>query len=470
MIHNKVLSEIFSLMRWSILAACTVGPGTVVTCAKAGYEQGLELIWALIFATILAYIMQEGSARLTITSGMSMGECLRTKYSGTRFKPLDAAIICWVISGAVFIGNTLYQCNNYGGGVVAVYSLPPVEETVEWRVGCVLVFTLIVSSLLYLDKTDNLSFALGVLMMGMIALFWIVNAKLGLDWQRFGWGLLPSFPANSANLIISLVGTTSIGFNIFLGSFLAEGENLGKAQRGIAFAVMASLVVSVLIMIIGDGVEKVEDQDGSAFTILYMADLIEEAVGIPGLWVFGIGFIAAAISSVITVALAAALTCDSMLGERKDETNQDEEGQKQREIDNHHLPTWLYYGIMFFTLAVATIVIGAGAPSEKVIEVAQVFNGCLLPVFSTCLLICLNDENIMKKRPQKWWSNVFMVISVLMTNILAFNAFLANVFKGYIDETPRLIIAGVGSPIVLLIVCVSTSLGKDMLRSFRVRV
>ena len=52
------LKELFNLLRWSILAACTVGPGTVVTCARAGFEQELSLIWALIFATILAFIMQ----------------------------------------------------------------------------------------------------------------------------------------------------------------------------------------------------------------------------------------------------------------------------------------------------------------------------------------------------------------------------------------------------------------------------
>ena len=30
-----------------------------------------------------------------------------------------------------------------------------------------------------------------------------------------------------------------------------------------------------------------------------------------------------------------------------------------------------------------------------VILVAQVFNGCLLPFFSICLLLCINDEQFM---------------------------------------------------------------------------
>ena len=55
---SAVLKEIVSLLTWSMLAACTVGPGTVVTCARAGSEQGLNLLWALVFATLLAYTLQ----------------------------------------------------------------------------------------------------------------------------------------------------------------------------------------------------------------------------------------------------------------------------------------------------------------------------------------------------------------------------------------------------------------------------
>lgn len=65
-------------------------------------------------------------------------------------------------------------------------------------------------------------------------------------------------PPGSANLILSLVGTTSIGFNLFLGSSIAEGKELAASQRGIAFSVFSAFIVSVLIMIVGDGVTRYE--------------------------------------------------------------------------------------------------------------------------------------------------------------------------------------------------------------------
>ena len=93
-----------------------MGPGTVVTCARAGAEYGYNLIWALIFASILAYTLQEGTARLTIVSGNSLGQCLRIKYRHGA-KIYGTAVVCWLVAISVFIGNTLYECNNWAGGL-----------------------------------------------------------------------------------------------------------------------------------------------------------------------------------------------------------------------------------------------------------------------------------------------------------------------------------------------------------------
>ena len=107
----SVWKETANLLYWTMLAACTVGPGTVVTCARAGSEYDLSLIWALLFASVLAFTLQEGTARLTIISGKSLGQCLRVKYkSGAKL--YDTALVCWLVAGLVCVGNTLYECNN----------------------------------------------------------------------------------------------------------------------------------------------------------------------------------------------------------------------------------------------------------------------------------------------------------------------------------------------------------------------
>ena len=110
--------------------ACTVGPGTVVTCARAGAEFELNLTWALIFASILAYILQEGTARLTIMSGMSLGQCLRAKYRHT-WRLMNTAWICWVVAASVWLGNTFYETNNFAGGIAAIMLVPGLANTTD---------------------------------------------------------------------------------------------------------------------------------------------------------------------------------------------------------------------------------------------------------------------------------------------------------------------------------------------------
>ncbi|CAB4068002.1 unnamed protein product [Lepeophtheirus salmonis] len=100
---------------------------------QLSHVQGLDthtfqLIWALGFASILAYTLQEGAARLTINSGRSLGECIRYKYAHA-YPIYKTALICWIISISVFIGNTFYEANNFAGGLAAIYTLPPVYET-----------------------------------------------------------------------------------------------------------------------------------------------------------------------------------------------------------------------------------------------------------------------------------------------------------------------------------------------------
>ena len=193
--NTRLCSEFLSLLYWAMLAANTIGPGTVVTCARAGAEFELSLIYVLIFASVLAYTLQEGTARLTINSGLSLGQCLRRKYEHTP-RIWNTAVICWVVAICVTIGNTLYECNNFAGGIDAGMSMPgatdldPVED---WgaltgiRVGGCLAYAAVVLALLYKDKTNVLGVFLGVIMMGMVSLFLTVVFIMGVDWEKYAF-------------------------------------------------------------------------------------------------------------------------------------------------------------------------------------------------------------------------------------------------------------------------------------------
>ena len=59
-----------------------------------------------------------------------------------------------------------------------------------------------------------------------------------------------------------------------------------------------------------------------------------------------------------------------------------------------------------------------------VILIAQVFNGCLLPLFASCLLLCLNDREFMAASPQSGLANLPLVACVTLTFVFTANVLL----------------------------------------------
>jgi len=556
----SVWKEVASMLYWTMLAACTVGPGTVVTCARAGAEYDLSLIWALIFASVLAYTLQEGTARLTIVSGKSLGQCLRVKYCHGA-KIYDTAVVCWLVAVFVFFGNTLYECNNWAGGIDAVLAIPGLTNTTAIRVASCCAYATVALALLYWDKVDMLGMFLGIVMMCMVALFFVVVVVMGLDMKLLALGLVPNIPAKKseasaepADIILSLVGTTSLGFNLFLGGSMAKGKKLESSQRGIAFSTISALEVSVLILIVGAG--TFHEDSSEPFSIKMLANLIRSLIGEVGVFIFSVGFIAAALSSMLAVPLGAALTADSLFSRCEEEDNCevkkkykvkketivsisiDQEDPEAKEpcsltplqensdpveplvtdegpcslnldvatklicpsstltsphsptksltssLANHHkelalecaeegkqlktLPRPVYWGIISVMVAAATIVISLDAPRVEIILIAQVFNGCLLPFFAICLLLCLNDPQFMSSSPQKGWANIFLLISVTITLFLASNVFIQKLFGHLLDGVHiKMGIAGIIATVTIGILCCVSSLGKDLIRSWK---
>ena len=492
MSETSILKEFISLLYWTMLAACTVGPGTVVTCARAGSEYGLSLIWTLIFATVLAYTLLEGTARLTIVSGMSLGQCLRVKYNNMA-KIYNHALICWLVAISVFFGNTMYECNNFAGGISAILAIPGADNSTALRVSCCVGYAVIVLALLYWDKTDKLGVFLGIVLIGMAVLFLIVVIKMDVDWSGLGKGFLPNIPvkrehaSEPTDMVLSLVSTTAIGFNLFLGGSMAEGKDLKSAQRGIGFSTFSAFLVSALILIVGSG--NFENGSTDEFDISDISDAISGFFGTAGVVIYAMGFISAALSSMLTVALGAALTADSLFTDKENIQSQDMkekgitnqsyqkdselapktelEDTQSKETQGQTLPRWIYLGIMFVMVIISTVLISADVDRKFVILIAQVVNGILLPFFCICLLLCINDKSFMAQSPQKGWSNVFLSLTVTITLFLAFNVVIQKVFGSSVEVYVKFGIAAGLALVTMVVLSVVTSLGKDILRSFR---
>ncbi|CAL1146579.1 unnamed protein product [Cladocopium goreaui] len=340
----------------------------VVTCARSGVEYGNSLAWALCFASVLAYSLQEGSARLTLVSGKTMGQCVQEKFKTSAVGTAPRA--CWAFTIAVYTGCLLYQCNNFAGGVDALFAFPGMENFSQnaVRIGGCFGYGIAVIAILYQDQADAIGTGLGVVMMAMIVLFLAAAITVGFSWAELAWGFLPTLPQMSAvpdaatpcEMVLSLVGTTAIGVNLFFSGSMAVGTTMADCRRGIAFSTASALIVSLLIMIVGSGSAKEADDLGK-FNIGLLADAIEHYFGKVGTFAFALGFVAAALSSMLTVVLGIVSAAEGLVLSPKDV----ESGALPK------IPRRAFWSIAFSTVLVAMAAIIANLPRVTVILVAQ---------------------------------------------------------------------------------------------------
>ena len=63
------------------------------------------------------------------------------------------------------------------------------------------------------------------------------------------------------------------------------------------------------------------------------------------------------------------------------------------------------------------------------------------------------------------WANLFLIPAVTVTLFLAVDVFLTNIIPS-IDETTAMIISGSTAPIIIVVLLITTSLGKGVKDSF----
>ena len=397
---SEVLAEGFELLRWSVLAASTIGPGTVIVCSKAGADYALRLCWSLVLASFVAYSLQEGAARLSLVGRTTLGQAMRTMWGGGGGRGTPRG--CAAVALGVLVGNTAYQANNFVGAAEAAYALGAPRDDPAVRAALHLSCGLCVLGVLLCGDVDRVSAGLGVASVLMIVTFAVAVSQLGVDGGDLFLGLLPSRPPRGSGVVtVSLVATTAIPFNAFLASCAAKpveaGGSLGAAvsgmRRGVTLATAIALVLSVLIVATGAGVARHEaraddgDVGDGPFSVERLVDTLRRAEGDTAVMCFGLGLWAAAFSSALTVALGAAQCCASLLAESDDDADWAvPDGRRAR-------------AVVLLVVAIAVVVGASGASTVDVVLAAQVVNGLLLPVVALCLVLCYNDPKVLRAPP-----------------------------------------------------------------------
>jgi len=375
-----------SILLWSAIAAAFIGPGTVTAAASAGAGTGPALLWAILFSGIATFTLQEFAGRLAVATGEDLASVLRRRYPGG-FARLATMLL---VGGAILLGCAAYEAGNILGGAAGamlVVDLP--------RGAVTLALAMAAAALLFSGSPQAVARLMAVFVALMGAGFLLVAASLAPAIGPLLAGLVPTpgLADDSAALlaVLALVGTTVVPYNLFLGAALARGQALEDMRFGLAVSVGLGVVITAAILVVGTAI-------AGEFSFEALGETLDAQLGRWAQAGFGIGLLAAGISSAVTAPLAAALTARGLFGSDGD-------------------PHWQTSGWRFRAVWLAVLLTGLGfgladiRPAPAILA-AQGFNGALLPLVALFLLATMNDEAILGERVNGVVANGFGLLVV----------------------------------------------------------
>ena len=415
---KSVKQRILNVLFWSIISAAFIGPGTVTTATKAGVFFHYDLMWTMVFSVIACLLLQEASARIAIFSGMNLGEAIAMQFRKKKSKVL----IFILIIGAIVLGSAAYETGNILGsveGLSFIFGSEPEQkffflELKQW-------FVLLIGFLAFfafrMKSIRSIAQVLGAFVYIMGFTFVLTAIFVRPDISKMMTGIfVPTIPkvSGAGILILGIIGTTVVPYDLFLGSGIVDKtQTIKEARLGLSISIILGGIISMSIMTVGSsisegmGPEFLKNLDFD-FKLMKSGLYLNSHINDYAVYIFGFGMFAAGFTSAITAPLASAITARSIFP-RGD---------------------WRPKSFRFQGIAVGILLVGVFFGMKQIkpvpaIILAQALNGLILPFISVFMLIIINNPRIMKNKLNSHFSNILLGIVVWITLLMG----TLNVFK-----------------------------------------
>lgn len=374
----------------SVVVAAFVGPGTVLTCASAGASFGYDLVWVLVFATAAVFVLQSFTAATGILARQGLAEALRNTQHG----PLVAFAARAIVVLGLWIGCASFELGNLTGAAAGLDAIVSSNIGGGWYLSGLA----IIAGVMLLLEVRVLIRVLSVMVGVMGLVFLIAVAVTPIDWGAAFRGLvIPKVPSGSIVTVVALIGTTVVTYNLFLHASTTREcwrsePDTGKAWRreltGMAIFVPLGGLVSIAILLCGAALGGTDVKVGN---VGEFAALIEPVAGRAAGVLFGLGLVAAGLTSAITAPLAAAAGISELFAWEKN-------GVRFRLVWLSVLATGVLFGL-------------SGRSPLNVIIAAQAANGVLLPLIAGFMLyLAFRQKEV---RLPRWYSVLGIAITLV---------------------------------------------------------
>ncbi|WP_309132393.1 Nramp family divalent metal transporter [Brevibacterium sp.] len=388
-----------------MVTACFVGPGTVTTASLAGADFGMTLMWAVLFSILATIVLQEMAARLGLASGLSLGQALRRTIT----QPILRLVVIVLVVSALGIGSAVYAQGDMLGTALGLSEATGTPAQI-WP----LITFAAVSALLLTGRFTLIMRVLGVLVAIMAIVFVATAIMVRPDPLAMLKGtFVPTVPDGSAFVIIGLIGTTVVGYNLFLHSsgvieYYPRGEHLKESIKSARADTALSITLGGLITlaILATAAAAFFTTGIPVESAATMATQLEPLLGPSARYFFAAGLFSAGLTSVIAGGLAAAFAVSTTLGWGQD------------------LKSWRFRAIWLAVLGYGAIVATLGDNPIAAILFAQATNGVLLPILAITLLLVMNNRTLLGRHANSKLQNAVGALIVLVVIGLSLNSLL----------------------------------------------
>lgn len=372
---------------WSVIAAAFIGPGTVTTAASAGSKFGLSLLWSLLFSVFATIVLQETAARISQASGMGLGSLISKRYAGS------GRWLSRMLFAAIALGCAAYQAGNMLGAMAGLKLLWPTLQN-HWAI----LLGGLVAGLLWSGNYGKITFWLGIAVALMGIAFIAAGFSVGVRYEEIVGGLVPGVSDEVIPVVMALIGTTIVPYNLFLASGLRHRQQLGDMRWGIALSVIFGGIITLAILLAGRQVT-------GSFSFEALAAAMSGQLGDWGKIAVGFGLFAAGFTSAVTAPLAAAVTAQTLFG---DTVSGNWSGQ-----------SWAFRSVWISILLLGTVLASLQIKPIPAIIAAQAMNAVVLPLAAIFMLLVANDRRLLPTAANGPIANAFSIFIIGLTSFLA---------------------------------------------------
>ncbi len=375
----------------AIIAASFIGPGTVSTATEAGASFGYSLVWAIVFAVVTTMILQEMASRLGVVTGEGLGEAIREQFQ----KPFLKYSIMSLIGFSISLGCAAYMAGDLTGGALGISLLTGIPQNYIAPVIGGIILTI---GLLGTYKKLEKIFITLVIIMSITFITTMIVVQPDVT-EVFAGAFVPSIPAGSIVVIVALIGTTVVPYNLFLhassaGERWKDPSNLKQARLDIILTIGVGGLITAAVIITAGTVIRGYDVTGAE----ELALALEPTLGEWAVVFISIGLLAAGFSSAMAAPMGAAYTIGGLTGWARGFSDKS-------------------FKVIFSVIISIGIVTSAiGFEPLELILFAQALNGLILPIIAVFLLVVLNNKNKLGEYVNSLKLNIIGGLIVLITS------------------------------------------------------